>query len=191
MKILARNTTRKRIALGGVAIFILLLGVAALAYHFQTWPFHVQKNPSSLNLAPATSDQIKAGEETKKATVEGSATKQSTSGSDQPPAPTLQPDGAKSQVEVTITAANQNSSTLQIRTLISAVVNDGTCTLLLTGPSGQTVSHTSTVQPLSSTSTCKGFDVPNSDLSSGTWNLKLQYDNNSLTGSVSKNITIK
>ena len=192
MKMRTQKTSQKKlIFITATAIIILLLGAAALTYHFQTWPFHTSSKPTNINLEPATHDQIKAGETTKKTSVESSAGKQNTSGSDQPPVPTQEPGNAKSQVEMTITATNQNNATLQIRTLISTVVSDGTCTLLLSGPAGQSITLTSSVQPLSSTSTCKGFDVSTSDLSPGTWNVNIQYTDSSLTGSVSKTITIK
>lgn len=189
MKILPQKMSRKKVFTTCAAIAVVFLGVTAFAYHYQTWPFHTDNNPSTINLTPATSDQKKAGEATKQNSLESS--KQNLSGSDQPPAPTPQPGSSKSSVEVTITAANQNNATLQIRTLISAVVNDGSCTLTLANNSGKNLTYTASVQPLSTTSTCKGFDIPTSDLSPGSWSMTVVYNNDTLTGSASKTITIK
>jgi hypothetical protein len=173
-----------------IAIFVLILSGIAIAYSYHVGPFH-SNSQTSTNLSPATNDQKKAGDTTKQNSSGTQNSKQNTTGSDQPPTPTPQANSNKRIVEVSITAANQNGSLLQVRSLISAVVNTGTCTLTLTGPQANPIVKNSDTQALSTTSTCKGFDIPLSELSPGTWQVVIAYNSDSLTGSASKTVTIK
>jgi len=145
-------------------------------------PTNSPSGNGSVNYGPATSEQQKSGSQIKSG---------STNSSDTPPAPTPITGSTKKNVQVTVTAANQNGSTLQIRVLISAVENTGTCTLTLTRAGQPTVIKTADTQALASTSTCKGFDVPTSELSTGAWQALITYDSSTLTGSATKTITLQ
>jgi hypothetical protein len=59
--------------------------------------------------------------------------------------------------------------------------------------STQGLSHTAAagVQALSSTTTCKGFDIPLDQLAPGAWIITIDFSNDSLIASTSKEITIK
>lgn len=105
-----------------------------------------------------------------------------------PPQPTS---GDKRQVTVSITAANQNDDTLQIRTLIQVVVSDGTCTLSGKSPSGKSITKTAAVQAQATSSTCKGFDIPVRELSNEKWNFTINYKNETLEGSGSTDVVIR
>jgi hypothetical protein len=129
---------------------------------------------------PPTKEQIDAGNNTK-----------SGSTSDTPPEPTPIQDSDKKSVQVAITAANQNGSLLQIRALISAVETTGTCTLTLTNTQNNTVTKAAGVQALATTSTCQGFDILISELSTGSWHIDLEYSNDSLTGTATQDVVIK
>jgi hypothetical protein len=189
MKITKSNNTKKNIFIAfGVALLISGMGILG-AYYFKKGVF-TPRLDGGINLSEPSDSQLKAGTETKKQTVASDKSRAQV-GSDQPPMPTPQPGSSKSNVEVTITAANQNNTTLQIRTLISAVVNSGSCILTFANNSGKNLTYTASIQPLSTTSTCKGFDIPTSDLSPGSWSITVAYNNDTLTGSASKNITIK
>lgn len=85
------------------------------------------------------------------------------------------PDEQRGRVTVSITAANINDSTLQVRGLINSVVNSGSCVLEISGGS-ENKEFTANVQPGPSTSTCQGFDIDTSELGSGTRTLVLKYD---------------
>lgn len=164
---------------------VVLLVVAAFLYVYK-FDGNLFGWTTKSNTQDTTTDkQVESTDEQKEAgdnTTEG--------GSDKPPSPAPQTGSDKKTVEVLITAANQNSGVLQVRALISTVVNTGNCTLTLT-KSGQTVTKTADTQALSSTSTCKGFDIPVSELSSGSWQLNLIYENDSLKGTASKIVTVE
>lgn len=76
-------------------------------------------------------------------------------------------------LSASITSAAQNGGTLQIRTLIEKVTSSGTCTLELSKTGSNTITKNASVQALSSSSTCAGFNIPTSELSSGTWRISI------------------
>lgn len=129
-----------------------------------------------VDLEAATDDQQKAGSDIKKDSLEkDQAENQGDSTQDIP---------------VSITAANQNGGTLQIRSLIESIISDGTCTLTLSRE-GKKISKTSNIQSMSSSSTCQGFDIPVSDLSTGTWNISLDIATEGKSGVVTRTVDIQ
>lgn len=83
-------------------------------------------------------------------------------------------DGQNEGTTVSITAANVNSTVLQVRGLIGSLVTDGSCILEVSG-GPETKEFTASVQPGPSSSTCQGFDIATSDLGSGNRTLTLKY----------------
>lgn len=137
-------------------------------------------NSTKIDTNPATNEQINNGNTTKTSPK-----------SDTPQQPTVTDGNTKKAVSLTISSVNQNGSTLQIRVLVGADENTGTCTLTLSSAGRSTVTETAGTQALASTSTCKGFDVPTSELSIGTWHALISYESPDLTGTVSQDVVIK
>ena len=187
IKNLHKSTTTKKVLLISCVILVLIAIPLIYVYAFNGNLFGWKKpttqdtnqNQNSVNYDPATIEQQKAG-----TTVKSGST-------DSPPEPTPIPGSDKKNVQMTITAANQNGSTLQIRTLIGAVEDTGVCTLTLTSAGKSTVTKTVNSQALASTSTCKGFDIPVSELSAGTWHAFIEYTSTALIGSADQDIVIK
>jgi len=180
MKSLRTTPSKKRLLVILPVIAIVgLLAYGAAAYANTMWPFNTGANSTSTEIesTPATTPAVKGG--TSSSDAEGNATSESSSSKDDS-ASTPQ-----SNATLTITAANQNSGTLQIRTLISELWQDGTCTLALTRTGQQNVTQTSEIQALADSSTCQGFDVATSSLSTGEWNISITvtHDQQSLTAS--------
>ncbi|MCX6728195.1 MAG: hypothetical protein NTV39_00275 [Candidatus Saccharibacteria bacterium] len=180
---------KKIIVIVAIAIVLVLIaGALTYVYAFNGsilgWnkAQNTSNNSGNINYGPATTEQQQAGAKTK-----------SGSNSDTPPTPTTVPGSNKKNVQVAITSANPNSPNgpLQIRAQISAVDDTGVCTLTLTSSGKTTVTKTANTQPLASISTCKGFDVPLSELSVGTWSAQIQYSSSTLSGSTSQDIVIK
>ncbi|MDB5165275.1 MAG: exported protein of unknown function [Candidatus Saccharibacteria bacterium] len=164
---------------------MLVVAAATYVYVFDGdilgWNNHTattQNDKPSTNLDKPTDEQIEAGNDIKEESI---GTKSD---------PVSQPGSGKQSVEVIITAANQNSGMLQVRAQISGVVSIGQCILTMS-KAGQTVTKTADTQGLASTSTCKGFDIPVSELSTGSWNANLTYENDTLSGTTSRVITIQ
>lgn len=186
MIILVKKTFPKKIIVTSGVIVILIAGALTYVYALHGNLFGWQSTKtmpttvdSQINYGPATPEQQQAGTAAK------------TGSGDTPATPTSTPGSMLKDVQVTITAANQNSSVLQIRVLIGAVENTGTCTLVLSHSGQSSVTKTAGTQALSSSSTCQGFDVPTSEISAGTWQALITYSSSTLTGSASKSITVQ
>ena len=155
-----------------VSVFLLagVITTGALAYfHFQA-PETDTSEINDVDYDPPTQGQIEAGEDIKKGTVEN--------------------DGQTSDTtSVAITAQEYDGSVLRIRTLIETVANNGTCELILE-KDGVIVTRTVETQALPSNSTCKGFDIPVSELSSGVWKVTIKVDINNLKATVTNQVTI-
>jgi len=189
MKLSNKKPFPKKILIAGGAIIVLIAATLTYVYALHGNLFGWQSTKSTptttdnkINYEPATPEQQQAGAAVKTGT------------SDTPAAPTSTPGSTLKNVQVTITAptgATQNGSVLQIRVLIGAVENTGTCTLVLTREGQSSVTKTAGTQALSSSSTCQGFDVPTSELSVGTWQALITYSSSTLTGSATKSITVQ
>lgn len=192
MKTISKKSNTKRNIIIAFVCALLLVASAAvyiLAFKgtFFGWPNRSQTD-SSIDYNKPTPEQVEAGNNVKNENVNNSKPS-SENGTDHPEDSTPSTNGGKATTGITITAANQNASTLQIRSLISTVTNAGTCTLKLTGATE--ITKTASVQPSANTSTCMGFDVPMSELSPGEWLLTLNFTNDTLTADTSQKITIK
>ncbi|MDQ3123133.1 MAG: hypothetical protein M3Q14_00385 [bacterium] len=193
MKIPTPKYSKKKIIILIVVVIVLIaasLGTYLYAFKGKLFGWSpLPQEKSKINYDKPTEEQKKTGENSKKQTVIKEEAKPNTGGSDQAPSPTPQPNG-KNKVGMMISAANQNGSVLQIRSMISAVTNSGTCTLTLT-KSGQTVTKTAGVQALASDSTCQGFDIPTSELSPGNWQLALHFENSKLEADTSRTVIVQ
>lgn len=189
MKITQSNNTKKIILISLMAALIIGTLSTAAAYYYKVGPF-MPNVDDSINLDKPSEDELKNGSDTKQQTVDSDENKNQP-GSD--PAPNPQPieNSEKKSVHAEITAANQDESLLHVRILIQAIASSGTCTLTMTGPQDKIYTGTAAVQPLPSSSTCKGFDIPLNNLSPGAWNIKVDFNNDELTASTSKDVTIK
>lgn len=189
MRSIKGKTRKKKIII--IAIAIILLGSgsvgAYMALHNSSDSDSSKKKDESSGTKtdsnPPSQEQIDAGNQQKQQTA-GDASKPSSTPSD---APATNPTG---QLGVTITAANQNGSVINIRTLINEIVSSGTCTLTLQKGS-QIVRKIASVQALANSSTCQGFDIPTSELSGGAWQLTVAVSAGGKSGSATQTITIQ
>lgn len=189
MKIIQSNNTKRNLLITlGVVLLVGAVSVAA-AYYFKVGPFTPPVD-SSINLKKPSEDEIKAGADAKQQTVNADENKNQT-GSDPAPAPQPIENSDKKSVHAEITAANQDESALHIRTLIQTVASSGTCSLTMTGPQNKTYTAKADIQPLPSSSTCKGFDIPLENLSAGAWTIRIDFSNDDLVASANKEVVIK
>lgn len=186
-----KSTKFNKALIVGTVVVLALIAVVVFAYFNKLGPFasKVSTESSDINFGPATDDEIKAGQDTKQQTVDQDEAK-ANSGSDPSPAPTPDPAGGKSTVSMSITKSDSSNGTLIIRTSIQTVSSAGTCTLSMTGPNGKTYTASSKVQALPSSSTCQGFDLPLSSLSSGSWKIVINFENDTVKASVTETKTL-
>jgi len=193
MKIQSKKISKKPFVIAAAIVSLLAVATLTYVYALNGNLFGWNNNNTSsndqtaTNLDKPTKEQIKAGND-----IKNQNANKNNSNSDTPPTPVSQSGSNKENVEIIITAKNQDqgSGVLQVRAQISAVVSTGQCTLTMS-KAGQTVTKTAGIQGLASTSTCKGFDIPVSELSPGLWQSTLTYENDALTGSASEVITIQ
>lgn len=180
MKINKRNKllNKNNLLIAAAVLFVLLIAFGMSETFGLTHIIHREEtktinngNSTKIDTNPPTQEQIDAGNEIK-----------SGGSNDTPASPTTVEGSDKKSVQVSITAANQNDPYLQIGVQIDTVTNTGTCTLTLTNGQNETVTKTAGVQALAKTSTCKGFNVPVSELSAGNWHIKVNYTSDTLTG---------
>lgn len=172
---------------------ILLVAVAATTYVYAfngsilgwTNKKESSRSVNEINYDAPTKEQIDAGKTIEK---ENQSDNPNNVGSDRPVEP--QKGAEKSTVPIVISAAGQNGAIAQIRTLISAIVTDGNCTLTLT-QNGKTVTRTAAIQSLPSSATCKGFDVPVSELGAGKWQITVTFENATIKSSATSTITLQ
>jgi hypothetical protein len=184
MKTIQKKKFPKKIIATAVLILVLVAGALIYVYAFNGNILGWKKaqntsNGGNINYGPATSEQQQAGAKTK-----------SGSNSDTTPTPTPIPGSNKKSVQLIITSANINGSMLHIAVQIDAVDSTGLCTLTLTSTGQSTVTKTANTQALASTSTCQGFDVPLSELPSGTWHILVEYSSSALSGSATQDKVI-
>ena len=165
-------------------VFIIFACVSwfMAARYLQLWPFSARQESqatyTSINYDEPTDSQLQEGAQTKQEVIESSKQDGQTT-----------EETSTSSVGIDITVSEKSGDVFIVRTLIQKV-SSGTCTLQMVGPNSITYSDTADVQPLASASTCKGFNVPMSKLSSGTWNITVTYSNGELSATTKKEVTI-
>lgn len=175
MKINKKTVKKKSILIIVVTAtaLVVLLGYGAYAIANQSWPF---ASPKSSQISEANTGEATPRDTTSEPTSSPKTpTKNENSDSATP----------SENFDVTITAAKTSGDNLQVSSLIKLVTNKGSCTLTLEKGNEQ-ITKTSDIHAGPSSSTCKGFTVPLSDLSAGTWHLHLSVQSNKKTGSDSR-----
>jgi len=183
MKALSKKSrSKKKLIILVVALLVVIAG-SVFAYAKLANPAKDQDSSATgqnnsettkTNNNPATPQQQNAGSNQKQDIVDKDQNQSTT-----PP----------DSLTVTITAANQNGSVVNIRSLVNTVSSDGTCTLTVTNGSSKTT-KTSGLQALAGSSTCQGFDLPVSSLPKGTWHIVLSVTAGNAKGSAQKDIVV-
>lgn len=178
-----KNDQKKMFLIIGVVLAVLLVGLgAAYALKLSNDP---KTKTGTINYSPPTDEQIKNGTSIKQGSVDN------TNNSDSPSAPTPQPGSSLSTVEVSMTSANQNGNQFQVRFQIDADTSDGTCNMTLS-KDGKVLTYSAGIQVNSRVASCQGFNVPidANNLTSGTWQLSMNYASTTLTGSMNTTIEV-
>lgn len=153
-----------------VVILLCAIGYSAYAKINNMWPF-VPRDSESANSdnAPLQSDNTTSSgsQDTPNDNTPTHRPSSKTPVSNEP-TDTPTPSG---ELRANITRVNQTETTLEIGTLIEEVTSSGTCTISLSRGEEAISPQTVGIQPMASSSTCKGFSITKNGLSSGTWNI--------------------
>ena len=82
-----------------------------------------------------------------------------------------------------LTTNRVSNGKLILRVNINQYLSTGICNLTLTSGSN-TITKTANIVAVASTSTCEGFDVPVSELSSGAWQISINIQSGDKTGTI-------
>lgn len=166
---------------------VLALGYTATAYVTKSlWPF--AEHPKTTN------DQQPQNNTQDTDTTE----------SETPPAPEPTPENptkTPSQFDGTDPNTNSNltvlinylgvtNSNLTVRTTIDQYISSGSCTLTLSRAGAASITRQADIVANPSSATCKGFDIPTTELSSGNWTVTITVTGGDKSGSVSDEVTL-
>jgi hypothetical protein len=186
-----KHKKNKKILVLVIALISLLIVTFVYLFGFKGNLFGWQPFPADQTYVPPTDEQLKAAKQIEESTAENSNYGKNPNdvGSDHPNDPVVHQGDTKATATLTITAANQNDGLLQVRTLLGALTDEGTCTLTLT-KDDKSISRTAGIQPTTNSSTCKGFDIPVSELSKGEWRVVVTFENAELKASGQRTVTV-
>lgn len=158
------------ISLGAIGIYVMTHSSETMSEtNKEVKPLNTQ------NLETPTDEQVRAGNEAKLKTIENDKAGN-------------QNDDITSSLPVTV-AATVSNRTLYIRSSIDALRITGTCDLSLIRDTSK-LNKSVPVQALAQSTTCQGFDIPLSELSSGEWTISLTVTSGDETGSATTKVTI-
>jgi hypothetical protein len=181
MKIQKRNN--KSVVLAAtIGVLVLLGGYTAFAAYSHNWPF---KNPPTSQEQP--NDTANSDSDYNPPTNTNNPDK--TPPQYDTPSDTNEPE--KSTISGVINYKSVSDGTLSIRTTIDQKLDTGTCVLKLTRNSpNKSVTKSADIIANPSSSTCKGFDVPTSELSTGSWKIVITVTSGEKKGEITGNVSI-
>lgn len=98
---------------------------------------------------------------------------------------------SSNQLTGVINYKSVNDGVLSIRVTIDQRISDGTCALTLTNKeTDKTVTRNADVATNPSSSTCRGFDIPVSNLSSGDWAISIKVISGDQNGNIKGSVSI-
>lgn len=186
MRISNRKVNKKKLLIPIAAIVVAILAYTGVAYAYNLFPFQKATNTDThgtINFKKSPAEK-KAEQEVKTNPKQAKTEPQNT---DTPPSPPTSPQTGKKEANVVLTNVGVQDGSVQASGFISNIVEtDGTCSFVFTSPNGQVVTKsTSTLQNPSSTA-CKTITFPASELSSGSWQVQINYSSPDAAGSSNK-----
>ena len=94
------------------------------------------------------------------------------------------------QLTISINYIGVSDKSLLVRTTIDQTISSGTCRLVLSRTGAPSITKLAEVTANPSSATCTGFDVPISELSSGSWMATITVTDGTREGTATKGISI-
>ena len=172
---------KKRTRVNPFTTVIAILIIAAAALFGTKFIFDQQKDDDVKNTTSTTTAEAATKQE--QTTEEESTTEAETPESKTPTQNDGEDPNTLDSLTGTVTTARVSGSNLILRVNINQYLTAGTCNLILTHQaSGATYAASANLIASASTSTCEGFDIPVSELSSGTYGIKINIASGDKTG---------
>ncbi len=181
MRIQQKKSLKKALLIAGIAILVVGGGVYA---YYATRPSDDKRSTETSN-----NDTPKTNDETDKTNDKTTPTTLGEDGKDTP----KQYEGDSPNTSNSLTGVINYKSVvdgnLTLRVTIDQSLTSGTCSLKLTS-AGKTVTRSASIITNPSSSTCEGFSVPVSELSSGQWTIEITVTSGGRTGTFKDKVTI-
>tara|TARA_B100001105_G_scaffold225306_1_gene194723 strand:+ start:537 stop:1097 length:561 start_codon:yes stop_codon:yes gene_type:complete len=171
------TTTKKRFVIPAIIISLAIVtgGLVTYAYITDSWPFSentkVQEDPTGadINLSPPTEQEIEASQDAKKRLDNDTAPDENTSSD-------------KDTVGVGIAFAGVRNDSLEVRAFTNGIISgDGVCTITVSRGSTAVERQAAAFIDASSTQ-CQPVKIPVSELTPGTWDVRVTFDSPSAQG---------
>ncbi len=182
MRIQRKKSPKKALVIAGV--IVLIVGGGVYTY------YATRTSDNKPSLETTNSDNSKTNDEDADKTDD--ETTQVDSGENEKDIP-KQYEDSNTNTDGSLTGVINYKSVidgnLTLRVTIDQSLTSGTCSLKLTS-AGKTVTRSAPVVTNPSSSTCEGFSVPVSELSSGQWAIEITVTSGSRTGTLKDKVTI-
>ena len=173
-----KKSARKKKLLIVVILCLAVVGaVVAYTYVNGTSSDQLDKAPG-VNYNKPTREQVDAGYEAKKQSLEGQSSDNSKDKTSTGPA-------------LNITSLNQSGGIVSIRATVDTASSAGTCSLLVSRSGFTSINQEAGLQEYGTYSVCKGFDIPDSQLASGTWSVNVTYSNGDIESTATRSMEIR
>jgi cytoskeletal protein RodZ len=191
MKILQKNKPSKPFVISLITLAILLLLGAVYVYGFNGSIFNWRKNAnpsesnSSVNNDRSNLDQDKNSNDANQDETNFNTNKSSKN------TPENTNSESDNSANVIINSLSQDSSgTLNVRSTISTIQQDGICTITITKNNNVIVKETAGPFPQTSYSAC-GFNIEKTKLQSGLSTIRVEYTSKAFSGSATRDLEIQ
>lgn len=185
-----KNKHHTKLILIILIIVALLVGGGVFAWFSPLVPFFGNKPQQDtsggiINYDSPTTEQQKAGNQAKQDFI--NRTNANQGGTDKGD------DGSSSgsSVNITISHSGTAGDVYQLRTIISAIDDNGTCLLTLSSSGKDNITQSVPTQSLGSYSVCAGFDIPTSQMGSSEWNAEIVYKGEAGQATVKQTIRVQ
>jgi hypothetical protein len=174
MKIQKNKNHPKKLLIAALIGVVILVG----GYFGYTSLVPKDNTPSNEAGQPAESDKLQA-----KQLADNPEIKSTRVNTDQQPAPKVDSTTSKTIFPM-VASANLTQDSLFIRGgLNGAVVTEGECFALLSGPNGQSLKKSTELLQNAATTDCKTITVNRNELNTGEWTITLNYHSGTAEGS--------
>lgn len=174
MKTTKKHSQTHKIIIVLASILVLALITAGVAF--------LSTNQQSEQRTTDASEDTKTTETESENLNVNPDSKSESNNTDKPKSPTVTEDGTKSVVQMTV-SANISNNIVYIRGGINnASIANGTCYAQLTKSSGESKRLDTILLQNPTTTDCKTIALNTSELSSGTWTVKLYFSSNNIEG---------
>ena len=179
MKIKTRKNNKKIII-----ISVALVAIIAIAIGVFVWK-NTNENSDSNGKNSTVTERAESDKDQLNDLEENPEKKNQASNTDQP-APIITDEETGKKRVYMVSSHDMSGGYIYIRGGMNSPVSGGKCSAILTGPNGQTTEKQTDILLGAATADCKTVEVPQSELSAGTWKYKLKYTSETIEGETSE-----